>query len=94
MNSETHIFTLKNYHLEDIYTLLKTKPQLKLSSEIEAKIRAGAQFVRDKTEEDQYIYGVNTGFGSLCETRVDPAKLEQLQYNIIVSHTCGIGEMA
>lgn len=94
MNSEIHTITLKNYHLEDIHTILETKPQLKLDSEIEAKIRAGAQFVQDKTEEDQYIYGVNTGFGSLCETRIDPDLLEQLQYNIIVSHACGIGEIA
>ncbi|MGH2506014.1 MAG: histidine ammonia-lyase [Ktedonobacteraceae bacterium] len=94
MNSKIHSITLKNYYLEDIRSLLETRPLLQLDSEIEAKISAGAQFVQAKTEEDQYIYGVNTGFGSLCETRIDSDQLEQLQYNIIVSHACGIGEMA
>jgi len=37
------------------------------------------------------VYGVNTGFGSLCETRIAPDQVEQLQYNHVVSHAAGVG---
>ena len=38
------------------------------------------------------IYGVNTGFGSLCNTAISPEDLEQLQRNLVLSHACGAGE--
>ncbi|MBI3232993.1 MAG: histidine ammonia-lyase [Bacteroidetes bacterium] len=40
---------------------------------------------------DKIIYGVNTGFGSLCNTIVPNDQLEQLQYNLLMSHACGMG---
>lgn len=41
---------------------------------------------------DRLIYGVNTGFGSLCDTAISPDDLEQLQRNLVLSHACGTGE--
>jgi histidine ammonia-lyase len=37
------------------------------------------------------LYGVNTGFGKLASTRIDPARLEQLQVNLVRSHAAGTG---
>ncbi len=93
MTQETHYITPKYYTLDDLRNLLETKPYLKLDSKVEAKIRAGADYVQRKAAENRYIYGVNTGFGSLCETRVTAEQMEQLQYNHIVSHACGIGDI-
>ncbi len=42
---------------------------------------------------DRLIYGVNTGFGSLCDTAISPDDLEQLQRNLVLSHACGTGEV-
>ncbi|HEY1352932.1 MAG TPA: histidine ammonia-lyase [Ktedonobacteraceae bacterium] len=94
MGRETHYISLKRYTLDDFRLLLETRPYLKLDREVEEKIALGAEFVQAKAKEDRYIYGVNTGFGSLCETRVDVEEMQKLQYNIIVSHAVGIGEMA
>lgn len=41
---------------------------------------------------DELIYGVNTGFGSLCNTAISKADLAQLQLNLVRSHACGTGE--
>jgi histidine ammonia-lyase len=41
--------------------------------------------------ESEIIYGVNTGFGSLCDTVISPQNLEQLQVNLVRSHACGLG---
>ena len=40
------------------------------------------------------VYGVNTGFGSLCNVKIDDNHLRQLQQNIVVSHACGTGTYA
>jgi histidine ammonia-lyase len=38
------------------------------------------------------VYGVNTGFGLLAQTRIAPERLEELQRNLILSHSCGLGD--
>ena len=38
------------------------------------------------------IYGVNTGFGKLAQTRIAPAELKTLQRNLVLSHATGVGE--
>ena len=38
-------------------------------------------------------YGINTGFGLLAKTRIPDEKLEQLQRNLILSHSVGTGEL-
>jgi len=38
------------------------------------------------------VYGVNTGFGILAQTRIPDARLAELQTNLILSHSCGLGE--
>lgn len=40
----------------------------------------------------QTIYGLNTGFGGLAETKISKNLQEELQYNILLSHACGVGE--
>jgi histidine ammonia-lyase len=41
---------------------------------------------------DDPIYGINTGFGFLQQVHIDDSQLEQLQYNLLKSHSCGMGE--
>ncbi len=38
------------------------------------------------------VYGVNTGFGALAETRIGVADVRRLQHNLLRSHACGVGE--
>lgn len=48
-------------------------------------------FLRDFAD-DKVIYGINTGFGPMAQWRVDDRYLTDLQYNIIRSHSTGVGE--
>jgi histidine ammonia-lyase len=88
-----HAISLSFYGSQDLRRLLDEPTELTLSDEVAARIRAGAEFVARKAREDRYIYGVNTGFGALCETRVGDDELGALQYNHVVSHACGVGEI-
>lgn len=38
------------------------------------------------------VYGINTGFGSLCDVKINDSQLEQLQTNLVMSHACGTGD--
>jgi histidine ammonia-lyase len=93
MSQPVHHVTLDFYTLDDMRRIVDELPQLALSDEVKERIDGGAQFVREKAAEDRYIYGVNTGFGSLCETRVESTEMETLQFNHVVSHAVGVGDI-
>lgn len=42
-------------------------------------------------EGDKTFYGINTGFGSLCNVKISNEDIEQLQENLVLSHACGMG---
>ena len=58
-----------------------------------AAVDAGAAALARIVEHDQTAYGVNTGFGSLAQTRIDHAQLKQLQKNLVLSHAAGVGAL-
>ncbi|PHS17023.1 MAG: histidine ammonia-lyase [Kangiella sp.] len=89
--SNTHIITAKYYSLKDIEEIIESLPKLSMSDEAISKIEKGHEFVITKSREDLHIYGVNTGFGSLCETRILDSEMELLQYNHVISHAVGVG---
>lgn len=43
-------------------------------------------------EKDKTYYGINTGFGSLCDVKISSEDIEQLQENLVLSHACGLGD--
>lgn len=58
-----------------------------------AKIEKSSQYLEDRlSKTNETIYGVNTGFGSLSNIRIEDDGLEQLQSNLILSHACGTGK--
>ncbi|WP_163710007.1 histidine ammonia-lyase [Mangrovibacterium lignilyticum] len=63
-----------------------------LSKTAREGIRKCQQIVEDITESDQAVYGINTGFGPLCTTRVSAADTKKLQENILKSHAVGTGD--
>ncbi|MCB0397248.1 MAG: histidine ammonia-lyase [Flavobacteriales bacterium] len=63
-----------------------------LSSRVVDQVRKSRQAVDDIVKGSDILYGVNTGFGPLCQTRISPEDTEQLQVNLIKSHSVGVGE--
>lgn len=64
-----------------------------LNEEAKQKILASRQNVLDITEQEKIVYGVNTGFGSLCTTIISKEDTGKLQENILRSHSVGVGEV-
>ena len=79
--------------LEEFEHLLSTQEPLVLGQELKERIQACRSYLDQKVaQSSQLIYGINTGFGSLCDTAISPSDLEALQRNLVCSHACGMGE--
>lgn len=67
--------------------------KLALSEEATAAIAKCRNYLDDKMQaNDAPIYGINTGFGSLCNVKISNENLAQLQENLVKSHACGTGD--
>lgn len=78
---------------KDVELLFDKDCKLVLGEESENRIQKCRDYL-DRRMESQVepIYGVTTGFGSLCNVSVDKENLSQLQKNLVMSHACGVGE--
>jgi histidine ammonia-lyase len=65
---------------------------LSLSGQARERMSASVATVRRVLESGRASYGINTGFGAFANARISPAQLSQLQYNLVRSHSCGVGE--
>lgn len=88
-----HQISPDTLNIERIGEIMADGLPLELSEESAHRIRRCRQFLDEKlANSDELIYGINTGFGSLCNVRIDDGQLEQLQVNLVMSHACGMGE--
>ncbi|MFN0212870.1 MAG: histidine ammonia-lyase [Saprospiraceae bacterium] len=89
----THHISPDHISLEQLGEIMSSRSQLALSAEANARIHRCRNFLEQKlASNDQLFYGINTGFGSLCDVRISEADLEQLQHNLVVSHAAGMGD--
>lgn len=79
--------------LDHIGVLLADHSHVQLSEASVRRIRLCREYLDKKiSDSDDLFYGINTGFGSLCDIRISDADIEQLQYNLVVSHASGTGD--
>lgn len=78
--------------LEDIRLLLDETTQLELDPQCYPAIEASEKLVNKIVQENKTVYGINTGFGLLANTKIQTQDLEQLQESIVLSHAAGTGE--
>ena len=78
--------------LEEILRVARHEVIVELAPEAAARVRASRALVDRVAAGDVPAYGINTGFGTLAEVRIDKKDLRELQRNLIVSHSCGVGQ--
>lgn len=77
---------------ELVSTLLNENHTLVLSEESKAAIQKCRDYLDNKMElQKEPIYGITTGFGSLCNKSISTEELGQLQKNLVMSHACSMG---
>ena len=89
----THQITPGVLTLERVDEILRKGMKLELSEESKARIIKCREYLDNKMKtQKEPIYGVTTGFGSLCNISISKEQLSQLQKNLVMSHACGVGE--
>ncbi|NUM50834.1 MAG: histidine ammonia-lyase [Flavobacteriales bacterium] len=78
--------------ISDLTEMVENNAALTLSEIAKEKTERCYRFLQKKLNENISVYGVNTGFGALCNTRIPASDLAILQKNLVMSHACGTGE--
>ncbi len=93
MKLPVHKISPRILDIDTIESILNNKAQLQLSAESKKRIRRCRKYLDKRLEQsNELIYGINTGFGSLCNVRIANQELEDLQVNLVKSHASGTGE--
>ena len=89
----SHYISSEVLTLETLQVILAQHKKLYLSEEARINIQKCREYLDNKIAANETpIYGINTGFGSLCNVKISNENLSQLQENLVKSHACGIGE--
>jgi len=79
--------------IEIINEIISNNSKISLSSIAKKRIKSSQVYLNKRiNNSDDPIYGINTGFGSLYNQKISSKDLSQLQYNLVVSHACGVGD--
>ena len=91
--TQTHYISPAYLPLAEIRKIVQNGYALSLSEESAERINTCRAYLEHKLSSSQELfYGINTGFGSLCNIRISSAEIEALQLNLVQSHACGMGE--
>lgn len=89
----THIISAEHLSIERVGEIIEKGYKLELGDDARQRIQRCREYLDKKIAENKApIYGVTTGFGSLCNVSVSAEELEQLQVNLMMSHACGVGD--
>ncbi len=88
-----HYISSEVLSLDGLQEIIAHHKTLELSEEAKVNIQKCREYLDKKmASHDAPIYGINTGFGSLCNVKISNDNLSQLQENLVKSHACGTGE--
>jgi histidine ammonia-lyase len=91
--SSTFLLTPGTLALADLRALWSAPAPLELDPRARPGVDAAAACVDRVIASGETVYGVNTGFGLLARTRIDHARLAELQRSLVLSHSAGTGAL-
>lgn len=80
------------HHISIAYLQKAGKNPINLSSGAIGRIQDNRKYLDNILSKGGTYYGINTGFGSLCDVRINDDQLAELQENLVCSHACGMGD--
>lgn len=81
----------ENLTVEDLYRVAVQGAEVAISAEALSRIKKSRDILEKKVKDGSTIYGVNTGFGSLLNVKINQSDISKLQRNLIRSHSSGVG---
>src|SRR3954470_11742737 len=78
--------------IEQLLAIADRGEAVALTEDARARVRASRAFVETRASRDEPAYGINTGFGSFADVKIQEHALEALQVNLLRSHAAGLGD--
>jgi len=88
----TFKYGVDRLNLDIVNSIANGSIKAELCQEAVDKINTSRQRVEKMAASDEAIYGINTGFGPLCDTQISPEDTNLLQKNLLITHAVGVGE--
>ena len=88
----TLALTGRDLTLDVVLDFEASRPQVTLTGGARERMRTSADTVGEVLDNEQACYGINTGFGAFANRRISPEQVTELQYNLVRSHSAGVGE--
>ena len=85
------IYGVNHFSYQDVLEIIKHPEKAILNEKSKQQITNSYQNVQKIVKSDKTVYGINTGFGPLCETKISEEETAKLQENLIISHSVGVG---
>lgn len=82
----------KDLTIEEVIRVCRGMEKVEISEEAQVAVNKARGYIDSKLEEGAIIYGLTTGFGKFANVFIDMDQTAELQHNLIISHTCGMGE--
>lgn len=90
---EVHHISAAPLTIDRVEEIITRRIPLALSDDARARIARCREYLDHKmTSQKEPIYGITTGFGSLCDISISSDQLSTLQRNLVMSHSCSLGE--
>ncbi|SDK22042.1 histidine ammonia-lyase [Natronincola ferrireducens] len=77
--------------LEDVVKVARNYYEVDLTPEAVEKVNIARELVDRYVDEEKVVYGITTGFGKFSDVAISKGDAEELQTNLIISHSCGVG---
>ncbi len=88
----TFKYGIDHLDLDSVNGIANGSIKAELCQEALDKINTSRQRVEKMAASDKAVYGINTGFGPLCDTQITPEQTNLLQTNLLITHAVGVGE--
>lgn len=86
------IYGVDVFSFHDLIEIAGQPDKAKLNKKAKDQILKSYQNVKTIIASDETVYGINTGFGPLCDTKISENETAKLQENLIISHAVGVGK--
>lgn len=81
-----------NLNLEQFIKVTREMVKVEISVDATKRVEESRELVDKFVEENKVVYGITTGFGNFSDVIINGEETKTLQRNLIISHSCGVGE--
>ncbi|CAL2092528.1 histidine ammonia-lyase [Tenacibaculum sp. 190524A05c] len=78
--------------VDKVLAIANNDLKAEITDEAKKKVNECRKKVETMANSDAAVYGINTGFGPLCDVQITPEETSKLQENLLITHAVGVGE--